>query len=274
MNKTLIIIIAIVVLGGLAFILWRSYQTSNTQGNNNSTATTSPTSTVSPTATTIITTPTVSSTVTPTPSVTTTVSPTPTQTVSESSEFETGLNSDWVYGLTTQKVGNDTYFVGGTDMNQIKKGTSATDTNATVIYTAESDHKIGSFNVVGTSIILALTRNSAGQSRLIRYYPSSSQKTNLYTYESSKVEIAQFLIPKTVGTEYYIGLNGLNNAYQPMVIYSKQYSQQWARTLEGSTKNDKITAMGITTDAKSLKAKIEYSGSSKVITLDISTNGQ
>ncbi|GEM_PF-3679092 len=272
MNKIIFVILGIVILSGVGIILWRSFQTGDANAGQNAAqpTVTSPTTSVAPTSTAVIITPIMTITATPTPSVSPTVSTT--QVITDSSTFEQNLNTSWVSGLSSQTIVNDVYFISGTSNNLIKKGSSSTDSNAATIYTAESDHKVGSFNVLGTSIIIALTRNTQNQSKLIRFYPSSSQKTNLYTYESSKVEISQFLIPKTVGTEYYLGLTGINNLYQPMVIFSKQYTQNWVRTISDAAKTDKITALGIAQDGKTLKIKLDSAGTVKVITLSIPAN--
>lgn len=271
MNRNILIIIGVVIVAAIAFIIYRSNVTQNEQqnnsvDNNNYLATVAPSATASPVITTSVT---PSGTITVTPTVTATVTVTPT-TVSEN--FDQDLASNWVYGMITQSFSGKTYFIDSSNPMLLKKGSSASDSSAETVYTSDGGD-IGSFNVIGSSIIIALKRNaSANESRLIRYYPGTSKTVLLYKYQSSKVEITAFAIPKDSTSEFYIGLNGVDHKYQPMLIYAKQYAQVWIQTLDTAKKEDTIGPIALTSDTKSIKVKVDVaSGDDKTVLFTIPT---
>lgn len=249
MNKYIFILIGVVAIGATALLVWRSMTASIPEGQIEIT----PTPTVTPT-------PQVSISATPsgsvTPSVTSTPTPTPTVTSSSSTNFEDNLNASWVYGQSQQTVSGKVYFIDNANKKLLKRGDAANAVNAETVFTSDSGN-VGSFNVIGSSIIIAVLRDaSTNESKLVRHYPSSGQTSLLYKYSSNKVEIANFLIQKDTTAEFYLGLTGVDKKFQPMAMYVKQYSQVWVQTLEGSKKEDSITAMGRTQDGKTLRLKL------------------
>jgi hypothetical protein len=270
MNKYIYILIAVVAVGATTLLIWRSMtavpqdqQNVSTQGSQNQTPTGTVTQTpqVTPSAT-------PRGSVSPTVTTTPTVTVTPTPTTVATSDFETNLNTNWVSGQTTQTVSGKVYFVDNSNKKVLKRGAAANDVSAETVFTSDAGN-IGTFNVIGSSIIIAIMRDaSTNESKLVRFYPSTNKTSLLYKYSSSKVEIANFLIPKDSTSEFYLGLTGVDNKFQPMALYSKQYSQVWIQTLEGSKKEDGIVTMGITKDAKTLKVKLK-SASENVVLLTI-----
>jgi hypothetical protein len=257
MNKNNLILVAVgilVLLGGFFLIQAFTAKPPSETDNENTTPTPSPTSRITQITATV--TPTTSASVTPT----VTASTTPTVTTTPGSDdFTNGLDTSWVAGGETQVVSGRTYFIDSSNPKVLKRGSSTNDTSAETVFTSDTGD-IASFNNVGSSIVIALKRNAAtGETELVRYYPSTSRKALLFKYNSSKYEIVQFSIQRDGTSEFYIGFNGVNSAYQPMVMYVKSYATVWQKTVEGSAKTDKLVNMGITTDKKTVKVKARTS---------------
>lgn len=270
MNKVIIGGIVLVIVGVGGFLIYRAVQPSDTTQTQ-----VTPTPTSSGVIISQSTTPTVSTAVittsTPTPSTTGTVTPTPTITSAEN--FDQDLDKNWVYGYTEQQANGKTYFLDSANPLIIKAGTSKTDSGATTVFTSDSG-PVATFNVLGSSIIIALKRNvDTNETKLVRYFISTNRTSLLYKYVSSKFNVVNFSIQKDgTTTMFYLGLDGVDQKYQPMVMYVKQYAQEWVKTLDGSKKEDKVAALGITTDAKNIKVKLTpVSGDAKTILVPLPT---
>lgn len=271
-NKTLILLIVIIAAVTVLIVSWRT----PTQNTGELTPTPTMTVTATPTPTdpfavtptvTITTTPTV--TVTPTPTVTTTPTPTPTATTGTFNDIR---DEDWVYGMTEQTVGTSIYFIDEDEPKKIKKGTSKADTGAQTVFTSDTNGEVGSFYVNGGNLYVVTKRDpSTNYSKFQKVALSSGAKAKLYEFYSGKYEATQFAVMKNNDTKtgFYIGLEGVNNNYEPAGMYITNYTQQWILAFVGVDKTAEIIGIAPTEDGTQLAGLFEAGGDQEQAYIDL-----
>lgn len=261
-NKTVIILIAIIVVLTIAVVSWRT-------PNQKSGDTPTPTPTVSETpevtpTETVSVTPTV--TVTTSPTVTATVTPTstPTPTVTTgSTTFQDQRSPDWVYGVQEQQVGSVLYFIDATNPKVIKKGSSRDDASAKVVFTSETNGNIGSFVVNGTYMYIVTRRDaSTSYSKFQRMVVSNGSKAKLWDLYSAKYDAVQFAVRKNNDTKsgFYLGLEGTDHKYEPATFYAANYAQQWIKPFTGVDKNATMKGIAPSKDGTKLLSIYDNGG--------------
>lgn len=213
------------------------------------------------------------------PTVTFEVTPTPTKTPTPTASVVTptptvpssfgGIHSNWIYGVTQQKINSTWYFINPDDKKQIVSAPALDSTDKTVVYKSDSNGEIGSFYKTSTWLYVVQKRDSSNSEMKFLRYSTAGKRVTLFKYISSKFDLVSFTIPKDTTTNFYIGFVGVSAKYQPMVMHVKNYSTEKTYTVSPSNKSDYISAMGMRADSKAIRVELTETDASKNI-VDVS----